>query len=154
MILTRASQLALYATTEMALRPDELVSAGAIATRFGVSENHIAKVLQQLARAELVQSVRGAAGGYRLARPAQAITMADVVRSIEGPLTADVCAECPFGTAEECSDHATCAVHNLLSELTSHVYYTLQSVTIAALARTRPAARTTATLRSRKEPAP
>lgn len=154
MILTKASQLALYAMTEMALRPDELVVAGAIATRFGVSENHIAKVLQQLARAELVQSVRGASGGYRLARPAQSITMADVVRSIEGPLTADVCAECPFGADEECSDHATCAVHNLLSELTSHVTYTLESVTIAALARKRPAARTTATLRSRKGTTP
>jgi Rrf2 family protein len=152
-ILTKASQLALYAMTEMALRPDELVNAGAIATRFGVSENHIAKVLQQLTRAELVQSVRGASGGYRLARPAQAITMADVVRCIEGPLTADVCAECPLGAGDDCSDHATCAVHNLLRELTSHVYYTLESVTIAALAR-KPAARATATLRSRKERTP
>lgn len=136
MILTKASKLALYALTEMALHPGELVSASAIATRFGVSENHIAKVLQQLTRSDLVQSVRGAGGGYQLQRPATDITMADVVRSIEGPLSADGCEDCPFRRDDApCSDQATCNVHGLLSELSSHVQYTLESVTIATLAR-------------------
>jgi Rrf2 family iron-sulfur cluster assembly transcriptional regulator len=138
MILTKASKLALYALTEMALRPGELVSASAIAARFGVSENHIAKVLQQLTRADLVESVRGASGGYQLARPAGDVTMAEVVKCIEGPLATDPCDDCPLRTdASDCADHATCSVHNLLSELSSHVYYTLASVTIATLARSK-----------------
>ena len=138
MILTKASKLALYALTEMALRPGELVSANAIATRFGVSENHIAKVLQQLARASLVESVRGAAGGYQLAKPATEVTMAEVVHCIEGPLSTDPCEDCPFrAEGSECADHATCSVHNLLNELSTHVSYTLESVTIATLARSK-----------------
>lgn len=152
MILTKASKLALYALTEMALHPGEFVSASAIAERFDVSENHIAKVLQQLLRSGLVESVRGAGGGYQLARAATAITMADVVRSIEGPLSDDGCADCPFrAELEACSVRATCNVHGLLSELTSHVYYTLESVTIATLARTKSGDRIR--LRTRKESA-
>lgn len=136
MILTKASKLALYALTEMALHPGEFVSASVIAARFEVSENHIAKVLQQLQRSGLVESVRGAGGGYQLARPANAVTMADVVRSIEGPLSSDGCADCPLhDELETCSIRPTCNVHQLLSELSTHVYYTLESVTIATLAR-------------------
>ncbi|MFO0553116.1 MAG: Rrf2 family transcriptional regulator [Polyangiaceae bacterium] len=138
MILTRASKLALYALTEMARNPDGLVSASAIATRYDVSENHIAKVLQRLCRSELVESVRGAGGGYRLARAANLITMADVVTSIEGPIQIDACDDCPLRSDDgACREQATCSTHNLLSELASHVSYTLQSVTIATLARNR-----------------
>jgi len=136
MILTKASKLALYAVTEMAIRRGELVSASAIATRFGVSENHVAKVLQQLTRAELVRAVRGAGGGYELERAPADITMAEVVRSIEGPIGADGCEDCPFRREDEpCSDEATCGVHGVLSEIADNLQYTLASVTIATLAR-------------------
>lgn len=144
MLLTKASKLGLYALTEMAHHPDSVVSAASIAEKFAVSENHIAKVLQQLARSVLVSSVRGVGGGYRLARAASEITMADVVRSIEGPLRPDHCGDCPFKRSDaECAAEAsTCSVHGLLSELESHVYYTLESVTLATLARARAARRT------------
>jgi Rrf2 family protein len=140
MILTKASKLGLYALTEMALRPGELVSASAIATRFGVSENHIGKVLQQLARGELVTSTRGVGGGYQLTRAASEITMADVVRCIEGPMPTDGCADCPFRELKDAcgADVASCNVHTLLDELNSQVHYTLESVTIATLARSKP----------------
>lgn len=143
MLLSKASKLGLYALTEMAQRSDEVVSASAIAERFGVSENHIAKVLQQLARSELVSSIRGVGGGYRLARPASDISMADVVRSIEGPMRPDGCADCPFRHEDHsCSAEAsTCSVHGLLSELETHVYYTLESVTLQTLSRARAAGR-------------
>lgn len=139
MLLTKASKLGLYALTEMAHQPGAVVSAATIAEKFVVSENHIAKVLQQLARAELVTSVRGVGGGYRLARAAAEITMADVVRSIEGPLRPDHCGDCPFRRADApcAAETSTCSVHGLLSELESHVYYTLESVTLATLARAR-----------------
>lgn len=140
MILTKASKLGLYALTEMALRPGEVLSASAIAARYGVSENHIGKVLQSLARAELVSSTRGVGGGYQLTRPAAEITMADVVRALEGPLPSDGCTDCPFRELKEscAADTATCSVHTLLDELNSQVHYTLESVTIATLARSKP----------------
>lgn len=142
MILTKASKLALYAVTEMAQRPDERVTANAVADDFGVSENHVAKVLQQLQRASLLVSARGSGGGYELARPAGEITMADVVRAIVGPIASNACDDCPLRRMDgACAEKATCAVHGLLSELSSHVYFTLESVTIATLARRRSAMR-------------
>ena len=138
MELTKASKIGLYALVEMALRPDERVSASALADRFTLSENHVAKVLQQLQRAGLVASTRGVGGGYELARPASRVTVADVVRCLEGPLAGDACVDCPFRAVDaKCQDGqvAACRVHGLLRELSSHIYYTLESVTIATLAR-------------------
>jgi Rrf2 family iron-sulfur cluster assembly transcriptional regulator len=151
-ILSKASRLGLYALTEMAHEPDAVVSASTIAERFDVSENHIAKVLQQLARAELVTSIRGVGGGYRLARAGSEITMADVVRSIEGPLRTDNCAECPFRDGDQscAAEASTCSVHHLLSELESQVYYTLESVTLSTLARARTAPKTSTTVLEEK----
>jgi Rrf2 family protein len=135
-ILNKASKLGLYALTEMARNPRNLVSASSLADRFELSENHIAKVLQQLARSGLLESVRGAAGGYQLSRPATKITMADVVTSLEGPAPSDGCAECPLRTVgAACTDRATCHVHGVLAELTTHVHHKLRSVTIDTLAR-------------------
>ncbi len=137
MQLSKASKFALYALVEMALRPGVRVSASSVATRLGLSENHFAKVMQQLARGGFVKSVRGAGGGYELIKAPDDITMADVVRCIEGEIAEGPCADCPFRMdAEQCGDDpAACSVHRLLNELNQHVYYTLESVTIQTLAR-------------------
>lgn len=138
MQLSKASQLGLYALVEMALRPDERVSVPAIAERFSVSENHMAKVLQTLQRAGLVASTRGVGGGYQLARSASRISAADVVRELQGPVLEDGCAQCPFHDGDGgCREDvlAACRVHGLLEEINTHIYYTLESVTIATLAR-------------------
>ncbi|MCA9553677.1 MAG: Rrf2 family transcriptional regulator [Myxococcales bacterium] len=139
MELTKASKIGLYALVEMALNPEERLSASAISDRFAQSENHVAKVLQQLQRAGLVTSTRGVGGGYELARPASKLTVADVVRCLEGPLANDPCVDCPLRRDDKCHEGqlATCRVHGLLEEISSHIYYTLESVTIATLARGR-----------------
>lgn len=137
MHLTKASKFGLYALVEMAQNPGVRVSAASIAARLGLSENHFAKVLQQLGRAGFIVSTRGVGGGYELARPAEEITMAQVVRCLEGGLDDDACADCPFRIQNRAcgGDPITCGVHRLLSELSEHVYYTLESVTIRTLAR-------------------
>jgi Rrf2 family protein len=140
MNLRKASKFGLYAVVTMASRPGELVSAGTIAQRFDVSENHMAKVLQQLARARLVRSVRGVGGGYELAKGSADITMADVVEAIEGPLASSSCADCPFRQeSPDCMEQAlACHVHHVLAELSTQAVYTLRSVTIDTLARQGP----------------
>lgn len=55
-----------------------------IATFFRISKDHLAKVAQSLARAGFVRSVRGIGGGLQLARPAQSISLADVIERFEG----------------------------------------------------------------------
>ena len=64
---------------------DGPVPAVQIAERRGIPEKYLVHILLQLKRAHLVRSVRGAQGGYMLDQPADQITLADVVRAIDGP---------------------------------------------------------------------
>jgi Rrf2 family protein len=64
----------------------DAVPAEALATRAELPRQFLQNILNQLRRAGLVASQRGSEGGYRLARPATAISLADVMRAVEGPL--------------------------------------------------------------------
>lgn len=77
----------------LAYMPDELVSTGQLAEVTLVPMNYLAKVLQSLAKADLITGRRGVGGGYRLARPSNEITMLDVINAIDPiqPIT-----ECPL----------------------------------------------------------
>lgn len=83
MKLQKATRFGLYAVLELARDPDTQLSATDIADRFGISANHLAKVLPDLARAGLVDSVRGAGGGYRFAGNAKRTTVMDVISLFE-----------------------------------------------------------------------
>lgn len=63
--------------------PHEAVATGAIAEEFAISQHHLAKVVRDLGRGGFVRSQRGRSGGLTLARPAQAITVGEVVRHLE-----------------------------------------------------------------------
>ncbi len=86
-----AGSLALHAMVALAEAPERRASAKEIAADLNASEAHLAKVLQRLARAGLVDSVRGRGGGFRLARPANRIKLMDVYQAIEGRLPNTQC---------------------------------------------------------------
>ena len=67
------------------------ISLGSIADAEGLPLAYLEHLVQRLRKAELVESRRGAHGGYTLARPAQEITMADVVRALEGEIAPIEC---------------------------------------------------------------
>lgn len=75
------------------LPPNKGLSVDALAEFFEVPTAYLAKQMQLLRRAEIVQSVRGKGGGYRLARSVDEITLFDIVRAIEGPAPAFRCTE-------------------------------------------------------------
>jgi Rrf2 family protein len=78
---------ALRAALELAAAPDEKpVKGERIATAQAIPLRFLENILMQLRHAGLVESRRGADGGYRLARPAAEVTLADVIRAIDGPL--------------------------------------------------------------------
>jgi Rrf2 family protein len=78
---------ALRAALELAAAPDEKpVKGERIATAQAIPLRFLENILMQLRHAGLVDSRRGAEGGYRLARPAAEVTLADVIRAIDGPL--------------------------------------------------------------------
>jgi len=77
--------------TLLAESPEQTVSNQDLAALLDVSAHHLAKVHQRLARAGLVKAVRGPNGGCSLAKPAETITLLDVVVAIDGGLNTDQC---------------------------------------------------------------
>jgi Rrf2 family protein len=77
---------ALRATAELATAPPGPTKGERIATAQGIPLNFLENILLELRRSGIVASQRGAEGGYWLARPAAEITVADVIRAVEGPI--------------------------------------------------------------------
>jgi Rrf2 family transcriptional regulator, nitric oxide-sensitive transcriptional repressor len=83
MRLTAFTDFGFRTLMRLAGEPDAIITTEAIAREFSISRNHLNKVVQNLAAAGLVRTVRGAHGGLRLARPAAEINLGDVVRHLE-----------------------------------------------------------------------
>src|SRR3954467_14072126 len=83
MRLTLFTDFALRALMRLAGEPDRSFSTGEIAEEFGISRNHLAKVVRDLADGGFIATQRGVGGGFALARPPQAITLGEVVRALE-----------------------------------------------------------------------
>lgn len=91
MRLTSYSDYALRLLMLLALEPDALHTVEEVARRYRISRNHLMRVAQRLTQAQFVESLRGRGGGLRLARPAQAINLGQVVRATEDNLTLVEC---------------------------------------------------------------
>jgi len=89
--VSEAASLALHTAALLAARDDEILSAHEIAGELGVSQAHLAKVMQRLGHVGLVSAVRGPKGGFRLERPADEVTLLEVYEAIEGPLAPPSC---------------------------------------------------------------
>lgn len=77
---------ALRALAELAASPPGPVKAERLATAQGIPLKFLENILLELRRAEIVSSQRGAEGGYQLAKPASEVSLADVIRAVEGPI--------------------------------------------------------------------
>ncbi len=87
MRISAKADYAVRAAAELAAASDERpVKAERIATAQGIPVNFLENILGELRHAGLVRSQRGAEGGFRLAKPPAQITVADVIRAVEGPL--------------------------------------------------------------------
>ncbi|MBX5469502.1 MAG: Rrf2 family transcriptional regulator [Thermoleophilaceae bacterium] len=89
MRVSAKADYAVRAVAELAAAGERAVTAEAVAEAQGIPLQFLQKILHELRRARIVASQRGREGGHRLARPAGQITVADVIRAVEGPL-ADV----------------------------------------------------------------
>jgi Rrf2 family protein len=85
--ISAKADYAVRAAVELAAAPDEKpVKAERIATAQGIPLNFLENILGELRHAGVVRSHRGAEGGFRLARPPADVTVADIIRAVEGPL--------------------------------------------------------------------
>ncbi len=90
MRITAKADYAVRAAAELAAAQDDgaLVKGEQLAKSQSIPQNFLENILTELRRAGIVRTRRGADGGYQLARPAAEITVADVLRAVEGPLAA------------------------------------------------------------------
>jgi len=92
MQITRQADYAVRAMVYLAqLEPDKRASTGQIAKEKSIPPSFLAKIVSQLSVAGLLQTSRGARGGVSLAKPAEAITLLDVVEAIDGPIMLNDC---------------------------------------------------------------
>lgn len=130
--MVRISKLADYAVVVLVrLGAGTIETAPGIAQATGVPEPTVAKVLKALASAGLVASQRGARGGYRLARPLDLVSVADVVAAIDGPIALTACVE---HSANPCEAECCCPVRGRWDPVNDAVREALEGVTLARLA--------------------
>ncbi len=121
---------AVRALLEMTAAPDEMVKLDQIVRAQAIPPRFLEHILTDLRRSGLIASQRGADGGYRLARRATAITVADVIRAVEGPL-ADVGDQAP----EEVSYPAPAtALRDVWVAMRASMRKVLEHVTLAQIA--------------------
>ncbi len=101
-----------------------------IAAVTGIPEPTVAKVLKLLAAAHLTASSRGARGGYRLARTLDAISVADVIAAIDGPIALTACVE---GATTCCEVSGMCAVRGRWAVVNDAIRDTLAGISLAEL---------------------
>lgn len=128
--ISEAAALAFHAMAILARDPDRLISTHEIAESLAVSENHLAKVRQELARAGLVDAVRGPCGGFKLAKSPGKITLMDVYEAIEGPYHPS---DCLLG--RPACDGAKCVLGGLVQSVNGQVRAYLSGTTLAQLAK-------------------
>ena len=130
MKLQKNTRLALYSVLEFAADPTRHISAAEIADKYEVSPHHLAKVLSELARAGLVESVRGVGGGYRFAGNARRLTLMDVIEMFEEFAT-------PEDDRREPGERTPVgqALGAVLSEIDEIAKATFRSITLATMLR-------------------
>jgi Rrf2 family transcriptional regulator, nitric oxide-sensitive transcriptional repressor len=132
MRLTRFSDYSLRVLMYLALREPELGTIAEIADHYGISENHLMKVVHGLAQLAFVTSLRGHGGGLRLAKPPTEISVGEVVRATEAD-TALV--ECFNRESNACVITQACTLRHALAKAQEAFYATLDDVTLADLVR-------------------
>jgi FeS assembly SUF system regulator len=130
--MLRISRLTDYATVILAsLAGGRLESAADIAERTRIGLPTVSKLLKELQHAGLVRSVRGARGGYQLARPAAAISAAEIIDAVEGPVALTECA----GAASHCGIESTCLVGHGWQRISRAIRRALLEVSLEELVR-------------------
>lgn len=123
MRLTRYTDYSLRVLIHLALNEDGLCSIGEIARTYEISHNHLMKVVVALARDGFVETVRGRAGGIRLGRPAENITVGEVVRRTEEGFELAECSGCSLSPA--------CGLTGILAQGVAAMLQVFDNYTIA-----------------------
>ncbi len=108
----------------------EAVSIQSISARQQISDSYLEQLVRKLKKAGLVTSLRGAQGGYRLAKPAEEISVGDVLRALEGSIEAVSCQE---GENPSCVGKDLCVARYVWQKVNKSIQETVDSIMISQL---------------------
>ena len=133
--LTKKTDYALIAMSRLVADPEGVHSARRIAEDFGVPLPLLMNILKQLSASGIIRSTRGARGGYVLARPAEKITLADLIVALEGPMRLSQCSGRHGEGAGEggCRLEESCPIQGPLQRVHERLREFLQNVTLAEI---------------------
>ena len=134
MRLTRFTDYALRVLILLGITDDRLVTIDEVGDRYGISANHLMKVVHRLGTCGYVETVRGKGGGIRLARPPESIRLGDVVRDFEEDITI---VECFDKASNTCPIEPDCQLKGVLRESLRAFLGKLDEHTLADLVRPR-----------------
>ena len=128
----RYSVTALY---ELAQRYGEgPVSLKCVAQGQGLSENYLEQLMVPLRRAGIVQSIRGAQGGFMLAKSPAEITIGSIITTVEGPIAVVDCLLAEAGAAEQMCDKAcACVTRGIWEKVCDSISQVLENITLQTL---------------------
>jgi FeS assembly SUF system regulator len=128
-ILSKLADYGVIVATHLAAYPDRQITAGAVAEATQLPQATVAKLLKAMAHAGLVAATRGASGGYRLARNAQSITVAEVVTAIDGDIGLTQCSV----HVDECTRTTYCPTRPHWAAINRAVGEALAAVSLDAM---------------------
>jgi Rrf2 family protein len=136
-MLSQKAKYAIKALIVLARAQEEggLVQARDVSTDQNIPKKFLDLIFFELRRHGLVQSTRGREGGYSLARPAAEISIAAIVRAVDGPLAPLPCASVKFyRRCDDCEDEKTCEVRRLMRDVRDAASAILDNTSLAEAA--------------------
>jgi Rrf2 family nitric oxide-sensitive transcriptional repressor len=135
MRLTVHSDYALRVLMYLGAKPENLATIEEIAVAYGISENHLMKVVHRLAQHGFVETLRGRGGGLRLGKPADTVTLGDVLRAVEEDFELVQC----FGAEDTCRITKVCRLKHVLRRALDAYFEELDAWTLADIVSNRKA---------------
>ncbi|MDB6125688.1 MAG: transcriptional regulator, BadM/Rrf2 family [Pedosphaera sp.] len=134
MKLSLRGEYALRALIVLGLNYDQsVVRIQTISDQQNIPKRFLEQILNDLKSAGLVESKRGITGGYRLNRPPDQISLATVIRYIEGPLAPVSCVSEKFYERCSCPDESKCGIRSIMKEVRDAIVRILEGVTVAEM---------------------
>jgi len=128
--LNRMTDYGIIVLGALAHRQGEVVATALLAELTGLNQPTVAKVAKMLLAAGLLETQRGASGGYRLARAADSITLVQIIESIEGPIAVNDCVD---GAHDPCMISNCCFMSGNWNKVNQTVRAALDQVSLADL---------------------
>ncbi|MFC2476801.1 MAG: RrF2 family transcriptional regulator [Catonella sp.] len=133
MKISTKGRYGLRAVLDIAMH-DEASSVSSIAARQFISENYLERLIAMLKKAGIVNSLRGAQGGYVLARSSEEISVGEVLRALEGDLNPVDCSELD-GSGELCEGADTCVTKFVWKRISDSINQAVDNLMISELAK-------------------